>query len=70
MITLCHSFGFPCQQRFLKMFPGPVYLLSEDRGNLIMTFTGKFVYMAHHFLLNPFGLSGDREEWWFEKSVS
>ena len=28
-------------------------------GNLTMAFTGKFVYMAHHFImlwLNPFGL--------------
>ena len=38
-----------------------------------MAFTGKFVYMAHHFImlrLNPFGLTVDREGWWFEHSVS
>ena len=38
-----------------------------------MTFFGKFVYMAHHFILlwlNPFGLMVDREEWWFEYSMS
>ena len=28
--TLCHSCGFACQQRVLKMFPGPGYLHSED----------------------------------------
>ena len=34
---------------------------------------GKFVYMAHHFIvlrLNPFVLRVDREGWEFEKSVS
>ena len=38
-----------------------------------MAFTGKFVYMAHHFILlrlNPFDLRVDRERWWFEHSVS
>ena len=33
-------------------------------GSLTMTFTGKFVYMAHHFILlrlNPFDLKVDRE---------
>ena len=28
--TLCHSCGFSCQQRVLKTFPGPGFLLSED----------------------------------------
>ena len=28
--TLCHSWGFACQGRVLKMFPGPGYLLSVD----------------------------------------
>ena len=28
--TLCHSYGFACQQRVLKTFPGPGYLRSED----------------------------------------
>ena len=40
-------------------------------GSLTMTFTGRFVWMAHHFILlwlNPFDLSVDREEWWFEHS--
>ena len=38
-----------------------------------MTSTGKFVYMAHHFILlrlNPFGLRVNREGWWFEHSMS
>ena len=42
-------------------------------GSLTMAFTGKFVYMAHQFImlrLNPFGLRVDREGWWFEHSVS
>ena len=41
-------------------------------GSLTMTFTGKFVYMAHHFVLlrlSPFDLRDDREGWWFEHSV-
>ena len=29
--TLCHSCGFACQQRVLKMFPGPGYIRSEHR---------------------------------------
>ena len=42
-------------------------------GSLTMTSTGKFVYMAYHFILlrlNPFGLRVDREGWWFEHSMS
>ena len=38
-----------------------------------MTSTGKFVYMAHHFILlqlNPFGAWVDSEGWWFEHSMS
>ena len=37
-----------------------------------MAFTGKFVYMAHHFILlrlNAFDLRVDREGWWFELCV-
>ena len=29
--TLCHSWGFACQQRLLKTFPGPGHLHSKDR---------------------------------------
>ena len=39
---------------------------------MTMAFTGKFIYMAHHFImlrLNPFGLRVDWEGWWFEHSV-
>ena len=42
-------------------------------ASLTIAFTGKFVYIAHHFILlrlNPFGLRFDREGWWFEHSVS
>ena len=38
-----------------------------------MTFASKFGYMANHFILlqlNAFGLRLDKEEWWFEHSVS
>ena len=36
-----------------------------------MTLTGKFVYMARHFILlwlNPIDLALGRERWWFEHS--
>ena len=36
-----------------------------------MAMTGKFVYMANHFILlrlNPFDLGVDREPQWFEHS--
>ena len=42
-------------------------------GSLTVSLTGKFVYMAHHFILlrlNPFDLRVDWEGWWFEHSVS
>ena len=42
-------------------------------GSLIVVFTGKFVYVAHHFILlqqNAFGLGVDWKGWWFEHSVS
>ena len=42
-------------------------------GSLTMTSTGKFVYMANHFILlrlNPFSLRVDSEGWWFEQSMS
>ena len=38
-------------------------------GSLTMAFTGKPVYMAHHFILqrlNLLDLRVDRERWWFE----
>ena len=40
---------------------------------MTMTFTGKFGYTAHHFILvrlDLFDLSVDREGWWFDHSVS
>ena len=39
--TLCHSCRLACQQRVLKMFPGPGCVRSEDGGSLTMAFTGK-----------------------------
>ena len=42
-------------------------------GSQTMTFTGKFVYMAHHFILlrlNPLDLKVEREGWWFDHSIS
>ena len=42
-------------------------------GSLTMRSIGKFVHMAHNFLLlwlNPFGLRVDSEGWWFERSIS
>ena len=38
---------------------------------MTVEFTGKFVYMAHHFMFlrhNPFDLRVDRDGWWFEHS--
>ena len=40
-------------------------------GSLTIAFTGKFVYMSHHFILlrlNLFNLRVDREGWWFDHS--
>ena len=40
--------------------------LLQGWGSLTTAFTGKFVYIAHHFIflqLNPFDLKIDREEW-------
>ena len=71
--NLCHSCGFACQERVLETFPGPDDIHSEDWVSLTMTFTGKFVHMAHDFILlclSAFGLRFDREGWWFEHSVS
>ena len=42
-------------------------------AGVTMTSTGKFVYMAHHFILlrlSAFGLGVDKEGWWFEHRVS
>ena len=49
--------------------------LSQLRGwgSLNMTSTGKFLYMAHYFILlrlNPFGVRVDSEGWCFEHSMS
>ena len=43
------------------------------RQSLAKAFTGKFVYMAYHFIwlqLNPFSLTVDRDGCWFDHSLS
>ena len=61
----------------VSAYSGHVLSLSQSPlwgwGNLIMAFTGKFVYMAHHFILlplNPFKIRVDRERWWYLHPVS
>ena len=47
--------------------------ISAPWDSLAMAFTGKFVFMSHHFILlqlSPFGLRVDGERWWFEHSMS
>ena len=51
------------------------FWLSRLRGwrSLIITSTGKFLYMAHDFILlrlNPIGVRFLSEGWWFEHSMS
>ena len=55
-----------------KNFSWPWLSLLQGWGSLTMTFTAKFVSMAHHLLLlriNSFDLRIDRDGWWFEHSV-
>ena len=50
-----------------------IYIIQGWVSRLTMTFTGKFVCIAHHFILprlNCFDRSVDREGWLFEHSVS
>ena len=71
--TVSHICGFACQQWVFKTFTWPWLSLLQGWGVLTMTFTGKFVYMAHHFILlrlNAFYLRVDVEEWWFEDFLS
>ena len=61
--TLCHSCGFPCQQKVLKRFPGPGYLHSEDGvvslwhplGNLYTSLNISYCYGS---IPLPLGLIG------------
>ena len=51
----------------------PWLSLLRGWGSLTVTSSGKFVYMAHPFIilrLNLFGLWVDREGFWFEHYVS
>ena len=55
-----------------KNVSGPWLSPYPGSGSPTMTSTGKFVYMAHHFILlrnNPFGLRVEGEGWWFEHSM-
>ena len=54
----------------LKTIAGPGYLCSKD-GLVWLAFTGKLVYIVHHFILLqfiPFELGVDIEGQWFEHS--
>ena len=42
---------FDYQQRALKTFSEIGYHGSKDGGSLVMEFTGKFLYIAQHFIL-------------------
>ena len=58
---------------FLINVSWPRLSLLQGWGSLTIAFTGKFVYMVHHFILlwlNKFGLRIDREGCCFEDSVS
>ena len=71
--TLCHSCGLCLSAESAKNIFWPLLSPLRGWGSLTMAFIGKFVYMAHHFILlrlNPFGLRVDREGWWFEQSMS
>ena len=51
----------------------PWLSLLQWLGSLTMTYTGKFAYITHHFILlrlNLFGLIVDRKGWWYEHSMS
>ena len=61
------------QKEGAKNISWPWLSLPRVWSSLTMTFTGKSVYIAHHFILlrlRPFGLSVDRKGWWFEYFVS
>ena len=55
-----------------KYFSWPWLPPLQVWGKLTMIFTGKFVYIAHHFIflkLSSFGLRVDRQERQFELSM-
>ena len=71
--TLCYGCKFTCQQWVLKIVSWPGLSPFQGWGGLAMTFTGKFAYITHHFILlclNPFGLRFHREGRWLEHSMS
>ena len=71
--TLYHSCGLISQQRVLKMFPSPGYLLSQD-GVVCLWHPHVNLYIwltiSSMLRLNAFGLRVDIEGWWFEHSMS
>ena len=64
--TLCHTCGFPSEQRVLKTFPGPRYLCSENRVVWLRHFLVIWIYMAHHFILPRHNLIA---LWWLGGTV-
>ena len=61
---------FRCLEIFVKI---EIYFKNGIFITGIFIIFNKFAYMAHHFImlwLNPLGLWVDREEWWFNHSVS
>ena len=52
--TLCHSCGFDYQQRVLKTFPGPGYLLFEEQVVLLWhLLVHLYVYSSPFYLATP-----------------
>ena len=71
--TICHSSKFSCQQRGAKNVSWLWLTPLWGWSSLTVKFTGTFIYMVHHFILlwlNPFGLRGGREGWWFNHFMS
>ena len=66
--ALCVIVASLIMSRGAKNFSWPWLSLLRGWSSVNMAFTGKFVYIAHYFVLlqlNPFDLSVDREVWWF-----
>ena len=64
--------GLIISRGFWKRFLAQAIFASR-MGYLTLAFTGKFLYLAHNFILLGHNVSGfgvDREGWWFEHSVS
>ena len=69
--TLCHSCRFDYQQRVVKTLSNPGCLCPKNEVvRLTTAFTGKFLYIAYHFILLWLSSFVDRQRWWFEHSMS